>query len=190
MPLVIEIPPRELFDESTSRFIYTPATTLTMEHSLLSLSLWESKWKKPYLYQQILTPEANKKTREEELDYIRCMTIGQKAVDPNVYRVLNPQELKRIAEYINDPMSATTVTKQGNRPPAREIITNELIYYWMTALQIPFRPCETWHLNRLIKLIEVASSKQEQPKKMPAAAAMSRRHSINSARRAAHRRHP
>ena len=189
MPLTLEVPPGELFDQSTQRFLYTPRTVLTLEHSLLSLSRWESKWKKPYLFQQILTEEANRKTAEEETDYIRCMTIGDRAVDPNVYRVLTNEDKKKIADYVNDPMSATTVTKRVNGPPSREIVTSELIYYWMSALQLPFRPCETWHLNRLLKLIEVAASKQEQPQKMPRAEAARRAHSINSARRAAHRRH-
>lgn len=188
MPLVIEVPARELFDEAESRFLYTPRTILTLEHSLLSVSRWESKWKKPYLKQQVLTPEANMKTPAEERDYIRCMTIGDKAVDPNVYRVLTNEEQQRIADYINDPMTATTVAHPVGKPPSREIVTSELIYYWMAALQIPFRPCETWHLNRLLKLIEVGSAKNEPPKKMSSADRMARTRSVNHARRAAHRR--
>ena len=109
MPLVIEVPARELFDEAGSQFLYTPKTVLNLEHSLLSVSKWESKWKRPYLFQPVLTEEANRKTKAEEMDYIRCMTITNKELDPNIYRVLNAAELKRIAEYINDPMSATKV---------------------------------------------------------------------------------
>ena len=188
MPLQLEIPARELFDEAESRFLYTPRTILTLEHSLLSVSHWESKWKKPYLRQKVLTAEANAKTPAEEMDYIRCMTIGSKEVDPNVYRVLNNNERQKIADYINDPMTATTVAHPVGKPPSREIVTSELIYYWMAALQIPFRPCETWHLNRLLKLIEVGAAKNEQPKKMNPADHMARTRSINHARRAAHRR--
>lgn len=188
MPLVIEVPARELFDEAESRFLETPRTILTLEHSLLSVSRWESKWKKPYLPQRVLTAEANRKTFEEETDYIRCMTIGDRSVDPKVYRVLSNEERKKILDYINDPMSATTVSQPQGKPPSREIITSELIYYWMAALQIPFRPCETWHLNRLLKLIEVGSAKNEPPKRMSPSTSASRSHSINSARRAAHRR--
>lgn len=188
MPLVLEVPARELFNEAESRFLYTPRTILTLEHSLLSISKWESKWKRPYLTQSVLTPQANMKTPEQDTDYIRCMTIGDKSVDPNVYKVLDNSERQKIVDYINDPMSATSVTKQPGKPN-REIITSELIYYWMAALQIPFRPCETWHLNRLLKLIEVASAKNEPPKKMSQSAAIGRRASVNSARRAARRHH-
>lgn len=188
MPLQLEIPARELFNEAEARFLYTPRTILTLEHSLLSVSQWESKWKKPYLAQRVLTDEANRKTFAEETDYIRCMTIGSKAVDPNVYKVLTTAERQQISEYINDPMSATTVAHPVNKPPSREIVTSELIYYWMAALQIPFRPCETWHLNRLLKLIEVGSAKNEQPKKMDAKTAAARTRSINKARRPPRRR--
>ena len=188
MPLQLEIPARELFDEAESRFLYTPRTTLVLEHSLLSVSLWESKWKKPYLRQQVLTPEANAKTPAEEMDYIRCMTIGSKNVDPNVYKVLTNEEFKKISDYINDQMTATKVTHMDGKPPSREIVTSELIYYWMAALQIPFRPCETWHLSRLLKLIEVGSAKNEQPKKMSQADHIARTRSINHSRRAAYRR--
>ena len=188
MPLVLEVPARELYNEAESHLLYTPRTILTLEHSLLSVSRWESKWKRPYLNQRVLTPEANAKTPEEDTDYIRCMTIGDKSVDQNVYKVLGNDERKKIADYINDPMSATKVSNQSGKPN-RDIITSELIYYWMAALQIPFRPCETWHLNRLLKLIEVASAKNEPPKSMSQSAAISRRASVNSARRAARRHH-
>lgn len=190
MPLTLEIPDRELFDEKELRFIYSPRTILKLEHSLISLSEWESKWKRPYLVQPVLTEEANRKTLEEERDYIRCMTMNRNPVDPNVYRALNMDEMKQISDYVNDTMSATTVAEKPGQKPNREIITSEVIYAWMTILRIPFRPAETWHLNRLMKLIAVVSSKQEAPKNMPRAESMRRRHSINSARRAAYmRRH-
>ena len=189
MELVLEIPPRELFDEAESRFFETPKTVLTLKHSLLSVADWEAKWHKPYLFQTILTEEANRKTIEQERDYVRCMTLNRAPVDPLVYRALTAEEMKKINDYIGDPMSATTIS---NMSPSsnRDIVTNELIYYWMSALQIPFRPCETWHLNHLIKLIETASAKQEKPKNMPRADAIKRRASINSARRQAHARRP
>lgn len=187
MPLVLEIPPRELFDNAEQRFFYTPKTTLVLEHSLVSISKWEAVHKKPYLFQPVMTEEAQRRTKAEDLDYIRCMTV-KGPVDPYVYRALNQNELKQIKEYIDDPMSATTVSHPPNKPPNREIVTSELIYYWMTALQIPFRPCENWHLARLLKLIEVAAAKNEQPKKMDPRTAMARRHSINTARRAQYSR--
>lgn len=190
MPLTLEIPARELFDEKELRFFYSPRTVLKLEHSLISLSEWESKWKRPYLVQPVLTEEANRKSPEEEMDYIRCMTMNHNPVDPSVYKALSAEELNKIRTYINDTMSATTVKERPGQPPNREIVTSEVIYAWMTILRIPFRPAETWHLNRLMKLIEVVSSKQEPPKNMPRAESMRRRHSINSARRAAYmRRH-
>ena len=187
MPLTLEIPARELFDEQASRFFYTPRTTLVLEHSLVSISKWEAKHKKPYLYQPAMIPEAQVRSREEDLDYVRCMTI-KGPVDPNVYLALNEQEKKQIHDYINDPMTATTLTNQKPQPRNREIVTSELIYYWMTALSIPFRPCETWHLGRLLKLIEVAAAKNEAPKKMDPKTALGRSHSVNAARRARYAR--
>lgn len=188
MPLTLEIPERELFNETDSSFIKVPKTVLTLEHSLLSVSRWESKWKKPYLPQPVLIPEANMKTVEQENDYIRCMTIGDKKVDPNVYKALTNEDRQKVSEYINDPMTATIVSQPKGKPPSREIVTSELIYYWMAALQIPFRPCETWHLNRLMSLIEIGASKNETPKKADPKVAMAKKHSINKARRAAYRR--
>ena len=189
MELVLEIPPRELFDEAESRIYETPKTILTLKHSLLSVADWEAKWHRPYLIQSILTEEANRKTPEQDRDYVRCMTMNRNPVDPLIYRVLSREEMQKIHEYVNDPMSATTIANQNGKPN-REIITNEIIYGWMATLQIPFRPCETWHLNHLMKLIESLAAKQEQPKRMPQAEAMKRRASINSARRAAHARRP
>lgn len=187
MPLVLTVPAAELYDESSSRFLYTPKTVLTLEHSLLSVSKWEAKWHKPYLYQTVMIESVQKKTAEEERDYIRCMTITGH-VDPNVYRALSVPDRKKISEYINNPMTATTINKVSKKPN-REIVTNELIYYWMTALNIPFDPCERWHLNHLLSLIEVCALKQETPEKMPTAAALKRSHSINAARRAAYSKH-
>lgn len=186
MPLVLQVPATEVYDEANGKFLYTPKTVLTLEHSLISLSKWESKWHKPYLNQIVLTEEANRKTREEELDYIRCMTIDGR-VDPTVYRVLTGDQLKKISEYISDPMTATKLPN-SNKKPNREIVTSELIYYWMVAANIPFKPCETWHLNRLITLISVYAFKSQEQEKMNPKTAAKQRHSINSARRAAHSR--
>lgn len=186
MPLQIQVPATEIYDEAKGRFFFTPKTVLTLEHSLISVSHWEEKWHRPYLYQTVLTEEANQKTKEEELDYIRCMTIGN-GVDPNVYRVLRASDIQKIKDYINNPMTATKI-RQQQKKPNREIVTNELIYYWMVAAGIPFKPCETWHLNKLLTLIGVYAAKnQEQEKANPRQQAQ-QRHSINAARRAAHAR--
>ena len=175
MPITITIPGKDLYDAATGRFITTKDTTLTMEHSLISLSKWESKWHKPYLTQ-------TQKSEEEILDYLRCMCLD-KNVDPNIFYGLDAKTYKRITEYIADPMTATTIKRRDQRPN-REIITSELIYFWMSSLTIPFSPCEKWHLNRLLTLIEVASIKNQPPKKMGAKEWASQRAALNAQRRA------
>lgn len=177
MPLTITIPERELYDEANNRFIDVPKATITLEHSLLSISKWESKWHKSYL-------SATSRTKEEQLDYVRCMTISQN-VNPLVYLGLTRSNWKEINNYISDPMTATTINRR-NQKQSRDIITNEVVYYWMTELNIPFQPCEKWHINRLLMLIEVASIKRQPSKKMSPSAVMRNNHSLNAARRAKH----
>jgi hypothetical protein len=186
MPLTLEIPERELFNETDNSFIKIPKTVLTLEHSLLSVSRWESKWKKPYLPQPVLIPEANMKTVEQENDYIRCMTIGDKKVDPNVYKALTNEDRQKVSEYINDPMTATIVSQPKGKPPSREIVTSELIYYWMVAHNIPSE-YEKWHLNRLLTLIQVCNSYNKPPEKMSKNDLIRSNDAINAARRAAMR---
>lgn len=173
--LQITIPARELFDEETQMFIVTKEQNLTLEHSLVSLSKWESKWCKPFLGK-------NDKTVEETLDYIRCMTLTQN-VDPNVYRVLGNDNLNKIVEYIKAPMTATWFNDENERPN-REVVTSELIYYWMIAFNIPVE-FQKWHLNRLLTLIRVCNIKNKPPKKMSKNEIMSRNRSLNAARKAA-----
>ena len=158
MPLTIVVPEREFFDPKTNRFITVKKQKLVLEHSLLSLSKWEAKWHKAYLSQQ-------PKTDEENLDYIRCMCITEPP-DKNVFYALTKSNVKAIADYISDPMTATTFHNQENKRPSREVITNELIYFWMTNFNIPFDPCQKWHLNHLMTLIDVAAIKNQPPKKM------------------------
>lgn len=177
MPLTIHVPETELYDPVQNRFITVKAQTLVLEHSLLSISKWESKWHKAYL-------SMNKKTQEETIDYIRCMTLTTN-VNPNVYLALTNENAQEIADYMNDSMTATTFNQQDKRRN-REIITNELIYYWMTALNIPFEPCQKWHINRLMTLIEVASIKQQPPKKMRPKDVASQYAKLNALRRAKH----
>lgn len=180
MPLTIVVPGSELFDSSTGEFIETKETKLVLEHSLLSIAKWESKWHKPYL-------SRDQKTGEEALDYIRCMTLNG-PIDPNVYKALTRSNIDAITSYINDSMTATTFKKE-NRKLSREIITNEIIYYWMTALNIPFDPCQKWHLSRLMTLIEVCSIKSQPPKKMSKADTMRQNHALNAKRRAKYHTH-
>ncbi len=172
--LTIKIPAMEQWDELTETFVSTKEQTLQLEHSLVSISKWEAKWCKPFLDNLV------EKTVEEEIDYIKCMTLTQN-VDPNVYRNLSNDNLNEIHKYIESPMSATIIPKP-NKGGIREIITSELIYYWMIALNIPFE-CQKWHINRLIKLIEVCNIKNQSPKKMSKRDIMSRNAAINAARR-------
>lgn len=176
--LKVTIPSVEGFDEKNNEFVgIIPETTLQLEHSLLSLSKWEAKWKKPFL-------SANKsesRTLEETLDYIRCMTLNSN-VDPNVYKYIPQDVFKQIIEYIEDPMTATTFGKKEESGP-RKIITSEIIYYWMIALNIPFE-CQKWHLNRLLTLVRVCSEKNTPPKKMSTREIMARNQALNAQRRA------
>ena len=173
--LRITIPAIELWDENKEEFINTKEQTLQLEHSLVSLSKWESKWNKPFL-------SKDTKTEEEELDYIKCMTITQN-VDPNVYKFIPLNIREEIKEYINAPMTATWFSEDKNTKSSSEQITSELIYYWMVAQNIPFE-CEKWHLNRLITLIKICNIKSQPPKKIGKKAIMSRNAALNAARRA------
>jgi hypothetical protein len=122
----------------------------------------------------------DQKTLEETIDYIKCMTITQN-VDDEVYSRLSDKNIQEINDYIGKPMTATTFSKRPNNI-SREIITSELIYYWMIALQIPME-CQRWHLNRLLTLVQVCNIKNEPPKKMSKREIMSRNASLNAARR-------
>lgn len=172
--LRIALPASEYWDEKTETFIYGKAQVLQLEHSLNSVSKWESKHHKAFLGKQ-------EKSNDEWLDYIRCMTLTED-VDPSVYSRLTDQHLARIKEYMEDPMSSTYFApdKEGNR--GRDTITAELIYYWMTALNIPFE-CQEWHLNRLFALMRVCSIKNAPPKKMNRRDIMNRNAALNAQRK-------
>ena len=172
--LRITVPEGEAFDEKNACFISIKETSLQLEHSLISLSKWESKWCKAFL--------SNKeKSYEETMDYIKCMTLTPN-VDPNVYLFLTEKNIKEINDYIYAPMTATTVRDNKTGKINNETVTSELIYYWMIALNIPFE-CQKWHLNRLITLIKVCNVKNAPPKKMSKREIMSRNAALNEARR-------
>lgn len=177
--LELYIQPMELYNEELGEFVSTRAQTLQLEHSLISLSKWEAKWKKPFMSQDMTTI-----TNEEVLDYIRCMTISSN-VDPMVYYSIGSDKkmIEQIKNYIQDPHTATTIKQKPGRGRSREIITAELIYYWMVELGIPFE-CQKWHLGRLLTLIEVCSIKQTPEKKMSKAETFSQNKSLNALRRA------
>lgn len=164
----------ERWDEEKQEFVEPKSQTLQLEHSLVSLSKWESKWQKPFYSKKDMS-------NEEILDYIKCMTLT-KNVDPDVYNHLTQENIKTILDYIGNPMTATTFGKETNVSNNREVITSELIYYWMIASNIPFE-CQKWHLNRLITLIRVCSIKNAPPKKRSKRDIMSRNAALNAARR-------
>lgn len=172
--LKITIPATELWDEEKQEFVYTKEQTIQLEHSLVSLSKWESKWCKVFISNQ-------PKTIEETLDYIKCMTLTQN-VDPNIYKCLTNDNIAQVNRYIEAPMTATYISQQGKKG-GREQVTSELIYYWMIALNIPFDPCQKWHLNRLLTLIQVCNLKNQPPKKMSRREIMNRNTALNEARR-------
>ena len=174
--LQITIPAREVaYDEVKNEFCYTKEWMLQLEHSLVSISKWESKWHKPFL-------DKKEKTAEEIIDYIRCMTITQN-VDPEVYNNLTKDNISAIIAYIDDPMTATWFNDDENEKPVRrKILTNELIYYAMCSYNIPVE-FQKWHLNRLLTLLRVFAIKNEPPKKMSKSEIMRRNKSLNEARR-------
>lgn len=173
--LTIFIPAQELFNEKDSSFIYVKDTKLQLEHSLLSISKWESKWHKPFLSKE-------EKTQEEIMDYIKCMTVTQNIID-DLYALLTNEDLKKISDYINDPMTATWFNERNENRSSREQITSELIYYWMIAQNIPFS-CEKWHINRLLTLIRVCTIKNTPPKKMSQSEILRRNSELNAQRKA------
>lgn len=172
--LQIKILGKELYDEKTEEFFETKDQILVLEHSLVSLSKWESKWRKPFLTNE-------KKTFEETIDYIRCMTITQN-VDPTIYSFINSEIISQVNNYIEEPMTATTFSKKIPGGINREIITAEIIYYWMVTFNIPFE-CQKWHLNRLLTLINVCNIKNQPAKKMSKRELLENNRALNSARR-------
>ena len=184
--LTLIIPPADLFDEETSKFIKVKGTTLQLEHSLVSVSKWEAK------HHKIFLDNSYKKSNDEIIDYIKCMTLTQN-VDPLVYVSLNQKAINDIQEYIQNPMTATHFNEDNIRKTAKkgpkqdEKMSSEMIYYYMVAAQIPFE-CQKWHLNRLLVLLRICGLKNQDPKKMSKSDLNSRYRSINAARRAAHKK--
>lgn len=172
--LQITVPATECWDDKKQEFISTKEQTLQLEHSLVSLSKWESKWCKPFLH-------TDNKTDEEVLDYIKCMTITQN-VNPEVYDCLTKENIKEITDYINAPMTATTFNNIQKGRSNNRRTTSELLYYYMIAYNIPVE-FQKWHLNRLSTLIRVCEIENQPKKKMSQREVMSRNAALNAARR-------
>lgn len=172
--LTIIVPESEFYDEKNNEFIRIKEQTLVLEHSLVSIAKWESKWKKSYL-------SSKNKTYDETIDYIRCMTIT-KNVNPIVFKAINREALEAIQRYINDPMTATYFYEDDKKQPNKEIITAEVVYYWMVSLGIPME-CQKWHFNRLITLIKVCDLKTNNGKKLSKREILTRNQALNEARK-------
>ena len=182
--LTLQIPETDFYDEKSNMFITVHAQTLQLEHSLVSISKWEAKWKKPFL-------SLKEKTEQETLDYIRFMTITQN-VNPICYTVLTRAQIEQVNNYIADPMTATTIkqTEDGKRGSGGigKDITSEEIYGYMVSYRIPFE-CQKWHFNRLMMLIRVCGELNAPKKKMSRDAIARQNRSLNAARRARHHTH-
>lgn len=174
--LIITVPATEMWDEVNEEFVYTDEQTLELEHSLAAISKWEAKYCKPFISKE-------PKTKEEDIDYIRCMTIND--VDDNVYKCLDEKMMNTIREYMEAPMTATWFSKKEKKSGSRDVITSEVIYYWMTVLNIPFS-CENWNFNRLMTLIKVCNEEQKPQKDIKLKDLYKRNNALNAARKMAH----
>lgn len=175
--LTIEVPiGEEGFDEATQKFVVPETFTVEMEHSLASISKWESKWEKPFLSQE-------EKTNEQSFDYLQMMCLTPD-VPPEIWYALTPENTKTIQDYIAAKMTATWFYEDNAPGPRnREIVTAEVVYYWMVTMNIPFE-CQYWHFNRLITLVRVINKKNEPPKKMSPREVAARNRRLNEQRQA------
>ena len=182
--ITVNIPAGLFFNETDQSFIETAPVTIQIEHSLAAISKWEQEWEKPFFGE-------TKKTREQVLDYIRCMTISPENVDPNAYLFIPSTEIEKIGEYMDKPMTSIRWPNSNNDgktrtygKPSKETITSELIYHWMFAQSIPLE-CENWHINKLLSVIRMCSVKNTPPKKTNSKALLARNAQLNAARRKA-----
>ena len=167
----------EMWDNENEIFIKPKTQTVELEHSLVSISKWESKWHKPFLTKQ-------EKSAEETLDYLRCMTLTPD-VDPDIWSHITNDHVDQVYNYINDAMTATTVKDIPGAKKSNELVTAELIYHWMITANVPLDR-ETWHLNKLLTLIKVCAVKSQPPKKMSRKEQFAQQRALNAARRKQH----
>lgn len=174
--LKLEIPSTEFFNNKTQEFYEIKGRTLTLEHSLVSISKWESITRKSFM-------EVSKSfTRSDFLLYAKCMTITSNVPDI-LYEALSNKNINEIVKYIETDQTASWISNQPEKKSKkREVVTSELIYYWMIAYNIPFE-CEKWHLSRLMMLIRICQVKSDKPKKMSKSEAMKQQRRLNAERR-------
>ena len=174
--LYIEVSSVESFDEATQQFVNFPAETLMLEHSLVSLSKWEEITEKAFL-------GPDEKTDQDIIHYIECMTISP-VNDPNVFSRLSPENFEAINRYIDRKMTATWFNENPTARPSGEVVTAEIVYYWMIALQVPME-MQYWHFNKLLTQIKVINLKNAPKSNVPAREAASDRSRLNAQRLAA-----
>lgn len=175
--LTITVSGTESFDETTGKFVVVGGTTLELEHSLVSLLKWESIHEKAFLGKE-------PKSTEEVLSYVKCMVVTSE-IPPEVFQELSEANFEAINDYLNAKMTATYFNDPPGAPNSREIVTSDLIYYWLTVFNIPFE-CEHWHLNRLFTLIRICNIKQEKPKKQNRSQIAARNRDLNEQRKKQH----
>jgi hypothetical protein len=170
--LEVDVTAEEHYDEERQKFVVVKSHRVRLEHSLVSVSKWESLWKVPFLSKR-------EKSTEETLSYLQIMLVDD--IPPEVWRKLVEDHLEQVKDYIADEMTATKIYTDPNSPGSREVITSELIYYWMISMKIPVE-FERWHLNRLITLVRVINLKNSPKKKM----SLAERKALNAQRKAKH----
>ena len=165
----------EGFNDETNEFVTVDPVVIELEHSLVSLSKWESKYEKPFLGR-------DEKTKEETFDYLKMMVLTEDLPD-SIFEKFSQENIQEIKEYIDSKQSATIFTEIGRGRGKEEVITSELIYYWMIAFTIPF-VCEHWHLNRLLTLVRICGIKSGKQKKMPKGQLAQQYRELNERRKA------
>lgn len=172
--LVVQIAPVDAWDEQRELFVSSPAAELVLNHTLVSLTRWESKWNQAFLGR-------TEKTEEQLIDYVKTMNSAP-VPSPEVFNYLTQEQFQEIFEWMNKNPTATTVTEEGSKRPATETITAELIYYWISALQLPIE-CQNWHLQRMLTLVRIANIKNSPPKKLSKGEAMAKHRALLQQRR-------
>lgn len=180
--LEIEVAGGEFYDEDKNEFSTRKPVTLRLEHSLLSISKWESIWKIPFLHTTD-SKGVDSKTLEQTLSYVKCMTINQNVPD-YIYDHISDSDMVKIWDYVNSDCSATWFSETKGSRANQRIVTSELIYYWLVAYQIPWE-AQKWHLSRLQTLVKICDVNSQTKKKMSKSEILSQNQRINEARRKA-----